>query len=69
MATRDDWKLKANGCRGASWSNERFGANRLTATSRTPAFWMSRDFKDIRPLFFTLWYADECTCVLLYLVQ
>ena len=34
MATRGDWKLGVNGCRGASWSDERFGANSLTATSR-----------------------------------
>ena len=34
MATRGDWKLGANSCRGASWSGERFGANSLTATSR-----------------------------------
>ena len=34
MATRGDWKLGANGCRGASWSDERFGVNSLTATSR-----------------------------------
>ena len=30
MATREDLKLEANGCRGASWSDERFGANSLT---------------------------------------
>ena len=34
MATRRDWKLGANGCRGASWSDERFGANSLTTTSQ-----------------------------------
>ena len=34
MATRDDWKLGANGCRGASWRDECFGANSLTATLR-----------------------------------
>ena len=34
MATRGDWKLGANGCRGASWSDECFGVNSLTATSR-----------------------------------
>ena len=34
MATRGDWKLGSKGCRGASWSDERFGANSLTATSR-----------------------------------
>ena len=35
MATREDWKLGANSCRGASWSDERFGAIRLTATPRS----------------------------------
>ena len=32
MAIRGDWKLGANGCQGASWSDERFEANSLTAT-------------------------------------
>ena len=52
MATRDDWKLGANGCRGASWSDERFGANSLTVTSRR-GFLLSgsRGFKDIRPFY------------------
>ena len=35
MATRGDWKLGANGCRGASWSDEHFGVNSLTATPRS----------------------------------
>ena len=71
MATRGDWKLGANGCRGASWSDERFGANSLTATSRIGFLLsgMSQGFKDIRPLIFTIWYADKCTRVLLYVVQ
>ena len=34
MAIREDWKLGANGCRGASWSDERFGAISLTAIPR-----------------------------------
>ena len=34
METRGDWKLGTNGCRGASWSDERFGAKSLTATPR-----------------------------------
>ena len=34
MATGGDRKLGANGCRGASWSDKRFGANSLTAISR-----------------------------------
>ena len=71
MATRGDWKLGANGCRGASWSDERFGANNLTATLRRGLLLsgMSQGFKNIRPLFFTVWHADECTRVLLYVVQ
>ena len=67
MATRGDWKLGANGCREASWSDERFGANRLMATSRRGLLLsgMSQGFKEIRPLIFTMWYAEKCTCVLL----
>ncbi|CAN0312550.1 unnamed protein product, partial [Ascophyllum nodosum] len=34
MTTLGDWKLGANGCRGALWSDERFGANILTTTPR-----------------------------------
>ena len=34
MAIRGDWKLGANDYRGASWSDECFRANSLTATSR-----------------------------------
>ena len=34
MATRGDSKIGVNGCRGASWSDERFGANSLTPTSQ-----------------------------------
>ena len=34
MATLGDWKLGANGCREAAWSDERFGANILTTTLR-----------------------------------
>ena len=66
MATRGDWKLGANGCRGASWSDERFGANGLTATSRRGLL-LSGMFgsKDVRPLIFTIWYAEKCTHVLL----
>ena len=71
MATQDDWKLEANDCRGASWSDERFGANSLTATSRRGLLLpgISQGFKDIRPLLFTVWYANKCTRVLLYVVQ
>ena len=67
MATRDDWKLGVNGCRGASWSDERFGANSLTATLRRGILLsgISQGFKDIRPLIFTIWYAEKCTRVLL----
>ena len=51
MATRGDWKLGANGCRGASWSDERFWSQELDGNSakRTPAVWRSSDFKDTRP--------------------
>ena len=39
MATRGDWKLGANGCRGASWSDERFWNQQLDGNSakRNPA--------------------------------
>ena len=33
MATRGDWKLGANGCRGASWSDERFWSQQLDDNS------------------------------------
>ena len=67
MATRGDWKLGANGCLGASWSDERFGAISLTATSRRGLLLsgMSQGFKDISTLIFTIWYAEKCTRVLL----
>ena len=67
MATGVDWKLGANGGRGASWSDERFGANSLTETSRRRLLLsgMSQGFKDIRPLIFTIWYAEKCSRVLL----
>ena len=66
MATRGDWKLRANGCRGVSWSDERFGANSLTTNSekRTPAVWRSSNFKDTRPYFHGM--LKKCTRVLLY---
>ena len=35
---------------------------------RNPAFWMPQGFKDIRPLIFTIWRAEKCTRVLLYVV-
>ena len=70
MATRGDWKLGANGCRGTSWSDGRFGTNSLTANSRRGLLLsgMSQGFKDIRPLIFIIWYAEKCTRVLLYVV-
>ena len=40
MATGGDWKLGANGCRGASWIDERFGANSLTATREEDSFFL-----------------------------
>ena len=67
MATRGDWKLGANGCRGASWSDERFGANSLTATSRRVLLLSGclRTSRTSDPLIFTIWYAEKCTRVLL----
>ena len=44
MPTRGDWKLWANGCRGASWKDECFWSQQLVdgnSAKRTPAFWMS----------------------------
>ena len=70
MAIRGNWKLGANGCRGASWSEEGFGANSSTATSRRRLLLSGcQGFKDIRPLILTIWFADKCTRVLLYVVQ
>ena len=39
MATRGDWKLGANGCRGVAWSDECFWRQQLDDNSakRTPA--------------------------------
>ena len=67
MVTWGDWKLGANGCRGTSWSDELFGANSLTATSRRGLLLseISQGFKDIRTLKFTIWYAEKCTRVML----
>ena len=67
MATGGDRKLGASGCRGASWSDERFGGNSLAAISRRGHLLsgMSQGFKDIRPLIFTIWYAENvlvCCC-------
>ena len=65
MATRRDWKLGASGCRGASWSDECFGANSLTATPRGGLLLRSSDFKETRPPSIIIWYAEKCTRVLL----
>ena len=65
MATRGDWKLGANGCRGASWNDERFGANSLTATPRRGLL-LSECLKTSRtsdPFISTIWYAEKCTRV------
>ena len=48
----------------AFWSQQLDG----NLAKRTPAFRMSQGFKDIRPLIFTIWYAEKCTRVLLYVV-
>ena len=69
MATRGDWKLGANGCRGASWSDERFGANSLTATPRRELLLSgclrASKTPDPLPLISITWYAKKCTRVLL----
>ena len=70
MAAQGNWKLGTNGCRGASWSEEHLGASSLTATlqrrflffGRLRASWTSDPF-------FTVWYADKYTRVLLYVVR
>ena len=60
----------ANDCRGASWSDERLGANSLTATSRRGLL-LSGCLRASRPSdpFLTVWYADKCARVLLNVVQ
>ena len=67
MATGGDWKLGANGCRGALWSDERFGANSLTTTPRrglqlSGGLGISRT-QD--PISIIIRYAEKCTRVLL----
>ena len=66
MATRGDWKLGANGCGGASWSEERFRGNRLTATPRSRLLLSGRlrTSRTSDPLNF-IWYAEKCTRMLL----
>ena len=66
MATRGDWKLGANGCRRASWSDERFGANSLTTTPRR-GLQLSEGLRTSRrqhPIFNGM--LKKCTRVLLY---
>ena len=68
MVIRGDWKLVANGCREASWSDEHFGANSLTTTLRRGLLLSgdSSDVKDTRPpISIIIWYAEKCTRVLL----
>ena len=67
MATRGYWKLGANGCRGASWSDERFRANSLTATPRRGLllFGCLRTSRTPDPLISIILYAKKCTRVLL----
>ena len=69
MAIRGDWKLGANGCRGASWSDERFGSNSLTATPRRGLL-LSEGLRTSRTsdplkLHHNIWYAGKCARVLL----
>ena len=69
MAARGDWKrgerLSRKAMeRGASWSHQLEG----NFTERTSVFWMS-GLHGHQALSFTVWYADKCTRVLLYVVQ
>ena len=41
MATRGDWRLGANGCQGASWSDERKLERIGFAVSQTPSTHLS----------------------------
>ena len=52
MATRGDRKLGANGCRGASWSDERFWGQQLDGNSakRTPVYGYLRTSRTSNPL-------------------
>ena len=71
MATRDDWKLGANACRGVSWSDERFWSQQLDGNSakRTPASGCLRTSRTFDPLKLHItWYAEKCTRVLLQVV-
>ena len=69
MATRGDWKLGANGCRGASWSDERFESQQLDGNSakRTPASGCLRTSRTSGSLklHHIIWYAEKCARVLL----
>ena len=69
MATRGDWKLGANGCRGASWSEERLGASSLQLREGDSCFLDVSGLHGHQTLFFTVWYTDKCTRVLLHVVQ
>ena len=67
MATRGDWKFGANGCRGASWSDERFWSQQLDGNSAKRLLLL--DVLGLQghpaPLNFIIWYAEKCTRVLL----
>ena len=69
MATQGVWKLAANGCRGASWSDERFWSQQLDGNSatRTSASGYLRTSRTSGPLklHHIIWYAEKCTRVLL----
>ena len=69
MATREGWKLGANGCRGASWNDEHFEANSLTGTLRRGLLLSERlRTSSTRPVVSTIWYAEKYTRVLLWVV-
>ena len=51
--------------RGASWSQQLDG----NFAKRIPVFLDVSGLHGHQTLFFTVWYADKCTRVLLYVVQ
>ena len=69
MATRGDWKLGANGCRGASWSKECLVELDGNFVARVPFVLDVSGLHGCRTLFFTVWHADKYTRVLLDIVQ
>ena len=66
--SRRDWSLGANGCRGASWSNERFGPNSLTATPQSGLLLSGRLRTSRTPdplisMYMVCWKVYSCTAV------